>query len=77
MKEPSKQTLRALQKEDGQIEVSYTTLTIDSSNDNKIIQKIGLNICFCHLLRYQRSNFLSNFLNSKILSSMRTRAQSM
>nr|MDQ3969807.1 RNA helicase domain-containing protein [Thermoproteota archaeon] len=41
MKEPSKQTLRALQKEDEQIEVSFTTLTIDSSNDNKIIQKIA------------------------------------
>jgi hypothetical protein len=29
MKEPSKQTVRALRKEDEQIEVSFTTLTID------------------------------------------------
>jgi hypothetical protein len=42
MKEPSKkQTEKALQKEDEQIEVSFATLTIDNPNDNEIIKKIA------------------------------------
>jgi hypothetical protein len=41
MKEPSKQTVRHLQKEDEQIEVSFATLTIDRSNYSQIIQKIA------------------------------------
>jgi hypothetical protein len=45
MKEPSrKQTEKALQKEDEQIEVSFATLTIDNSNDNEIIKKIATTI---------------------------------
>jgi ABC-type uncharacterized transport system fused permease/ATPase subunit len=34
----------ALQKEDEQIEVSFATLTIDSSKNNEIIQKIATTI---------------------------------
>ncbi len=41
MKEPSKQTVGALRKEDEQIEASFTTLTIDHSNNNEIIKKIA------------------------------------
>ncbi len=44
MKEPSKQTIRHLRKEDEQIEVSFATLTVDHSNDNEIIQKIATTI---------------------------------
>src|SRR5919106_1141044 len=40
MKELSKQTIRHLRKEDEQIEVSFSTLTIDRSNYSQIIQKI-------------------------------------
>jgi ABC-type uncharacterized transport system fused permease/ATPase subunit len=42
MKEPSKQTVGALRKEeDEQVEASFTTLTIDHSNNNEIIKKIA------------------------------------
>ena len=39
--EPSQQNLGALRKEDEQIEATFTTLTIDHSNNNEIIKKIA------------------------------------
>jgi ABC-type uncharacterized transport system fused permease/ATPase subunit len=41
MKEPSKQTIRLLQKEYEQIEVSFITLAIDHPNYDEIIKKIA------------------------------------
>ena len=41
MKEPSKQAMASLRKEDQQIEVSFSILTIDHSNDNEITKKIA------------------------------------
>jgi hypothetical protein len=47
MKEPSKkQTEKALQKEDEQIEVSFATLTIDNSNNNEIAKKLLLPLMY-------------------------------
>jgi class 3 adenylate cyclase len=44
LKEASKLTIGRLQKEDERIEVSFATLTIDHSKNNKIIKKIATTI---------------------------------
>jgi hypothetical protein len=61
MKEPSKQTVRALRKEeDEQIEVSFTTMTIDHPNNNEIAKKLPLLSMYNCLLQKADRTFSKN-----------------